>query len=280
MKQSYKIVADSSCDTPMLEGVPFGVAPLRIITAEKEYTDDATLDVSQMVAELKTYKGRSSTSCPNAEDWLTVFGEAERVFCVTITGTLSGSYNAACMAKDLYESQHPERRVFVLNSLTAGPEIALLLERLRELILQGLDYEEIVCEITRYQRQTGLLFVLESLTNLANNGRVGALTAKMAGVLGIRLIGRASDQGDLEPLHKCRGELKARTTLVEQLEQEGFNGGKVRIAHCFNEKAAQELERCIVSAFDTAEVEVYPCRGLCSFYAEWGGMLVGFEKEV
>lgn len=280
MKQLYRIVADSSCDTPSLEGVSFGVAPLRIITAEKEYTDDASLDVSQMVAELKVYKGRSSTSCPNAEDWLSMFGEAECVFCVTITGTLSGSYNAACMAKDLYESQHSDRRVFVLNSLTAGPEITLLLEKLRELILKELDYEEIVREITRYQRQTGLLFVLESLTNLANNGRVGTLTAKVAGVLGVRLIGKASERGDLEPLYKCRGELKARTTLVEQLKQEGFCGGKVRIAHCFNEEAAKDVKRAIISAFDTAEVEVYPCRGLCSFYAEQGGLLVGFEKEV
>ena len=77
-----KIVADSSCDLVKLSGVDFAVAPLKIITAEKEYVDDADLDVEGMVKELKSYRGRSSTSCPNASDWLNTFEGAKYVFCI------------------------------------------------------------------------------------------------------------------------------------------------------------------------------------------------------
>ncbi len=278
-KNRVKIVADSSCDTPALSGVSFETAALKIITADREYVDDAALDVRQMVEDLQHYKGKSSTSCPNANDWLQAFGDAEQVFCVTITGTLSGSYNAACMAKELYEAQYPGRRVFVLNSLTAGPEIVLLLEKLQELIAQGRAFEDICEAVTKYSRCTGLLFMLESMKNLANNGRVSPLTAKMAGLLGIRVVGKASERGDLEPLSKCRGEQKALEAIVQYLKSLKCNGGKVRIAHCFNEGAGQQLKKLISTAFEKVQVELYNCRGLCSFYAEKGGILIGFEKE-
>ena len=84
-----RIVTDSSSDILTLPKVEFASAPLKIITAEKEYIDDERLNVRQMVDELSEYNGKSSTSCPNPADWLNAFGDAEQIFCITITGTLS-----------------------------------------------------------------------------------------------------------------------------------------------------------------------------------------------
>lgn len=276
--KSIKIVADSSCDMHGLCGADFETAPLKIITADKEFIDDKSLDVLSMVNYLQSYKGKSSTSCPNTEDWLSAFGEAEEIYCVTITGTLSGSYNAAVLAKNSYEEMHPERRVFVLNSLTAGPEISLIIEKIKELINDGKPFDEVCKETTAYSKKTGLLFMLESMKNLANNGRVSPITAKMAGILGIRVVGKASSKGDLEPLNKCRGEKKALEAIFSHMKDLGFKGGKVKIAHCFNENVGKELKQKIKEKFAEAKVELYSCGGLCSFYAEKGGLLVGFEK--
>ena len=121
--------------------------------------------------------------------------------------------------------------------------------------------------------------MLESLKNLANNGRVSPIVAKLAGILGIRLVGKASDKGDLEPLSKCRGEKNALETIVKQLKELGYGGGEVRITHCLNEAAANSLRSLILSDYPNARIEILPCRGLCSFYAERGGLLVGFEKN-
>jgi len=274
---NIKIVTDSSSDISFLDGVEFASAPLKIITAENEYVDDENLNVLEMVNELQNYKGKSSTSCPNPADWLDTFGDAEQIFCVTITGTLSGSYNAACTAKASYEEQYPDRKVFVLNSLTAGPEIYLIIEKLKSLICDGNDFDTICETITEYTKHTGLLFMLESMKNLANNGRVSPLVAKMAGLLGIRVVGKASSKGDLEPLNKCRGETKALETIVAHMKAIGFKGGLVRIAHCFNEDASKKLKELIKREFETARIMIHKCRGLCSFYAEKGGLLVGFE---
>lgn len=276
-----KIVADSACDIFELPNISFETAPLKIITTQKEYVDNEQLDVLQMVDDLKNYKGKSSTSCPNVGDWIDAFGDAQYIFCVTITGTLSGSYNSAILAKQTYEEMYPDRHIFVLDSLTAGPEINLIIEKLQELIISGKKFDEICKEIKKYRRKTGLIFMLESMKNLANNGRVSPIVAKMAGLFGVRLVGKASDKGDLEPIDKCRGEKNALENIVENLKTLGLScGGKVMIAHCFNEQAGLKLKELVQKSFSKVQVVLYECRGLCSFYAEKGGLLVGFEKAI
>ena len=65
---------------------------------------------------------------------------------------------------------------------------------------------------------------------------------------------------------------------AEEMEAYGLKTGRVRIAHCQNEEGAMKLRDMVVEKFGTVDVEVYTFRGLCSFYAEKGGILVGFEK--
>ncbi len=276
--RKIRIVADSSANIVTLGRVAFASAPLKIITTEREFVDDAMLDVDGMIEYFDGYKGRSQTSCPNPSDWLEAFGDADDVFCVAITSGLSGSYNAACAAKQMIEGQNSGKRVCVLDSLSAGPELALIIEKLEELIAQGLDYDEICCKIKAYMQTTGLLFMLASLKNFAANGRVLPAVAKIAGILGIRIVGRASDKGQLEPLNKCRGEGHSLSTILGYLKDCGVSGGKVRIAHCCNEAAAVSLKERITQQMPQVDVAITPCRGLCSYYAEKGGLLVGFEK--
>ncbi|PCS00215.1 DegV family protein [Lactococcus fujiensis] len=274
----FKIIADSSADLNKLEGVPFTSAPLKINTAEKEYVDDANLNVEKMVDELQNYKGKSRTACPSPAEWENAFEDAENIFCVPITSGLSGSYNAARVAKDSYEEEFPGRRVSIIDTLSAGPELQLIIEKIKEQITLGKTFEEINKVVNEYKEKTGLLFMLASMKNLANNGRVNPLVAKAVGLLGIRIVGKASEKGDLDPLDKCRGEKRALSCIFDNMNKLGFKGGKVKIGHVGNETAAHSLKQIILSKFENTDIEIYPTRGLCSFYAEKGGLLVGFEK--
>lgn len=273
----YKIVADTTANLFTLQDIPFAYAPLKIITSEKEYTDTPDLDVGGMVDDLLTVKGKTGTSCPNVHEWLEAFGDAENVFAVTITSNLSGSYASAMQAKKDYISAHPDRKVCIVDSLSTGPEMAMLIEKLREDILAGLTFEEIEKNIFEYHKKTHLSFSLQSLVNLARNGRVSPAVAKVAGVLGIRVVGKASDVGTLEPLHKCRGEKRALETIFSDMKAMGFTGGKVRMSHCFNPESAQQLKDMILAEYPDTDLEIVACTALCSYYAEKGGLLVGFE---
>lgn len=270
-----KIVVDSSSDLIELPNAEFASAPLKIVTSENEYVDDKNLNVEQMVETLYNYKGKSSTSCPNVNDWLDAFKDAEEIFCITMTSNLSGTYNSACVAKKVYREKYPERRVNVIDSLSTGPEIALMVENIRDMIHENKDFDQISNTMKNYK--TELLFALKSMKNLANNGRVSKLKAAAAGVLGIRAIGKASEQGTLEMLSKCRGEAKTIKSLVKYMIENGYKGGKAKITHCLNSPAAAKLAERIKSHFPGAIISIAETRGLCSFYAEKGGLLLGYE---
>ena len=277
---NYKIVADSSSNLRTFGEVPFASVPLKIVTDEKEYVDDASLDTALMLADLAAYKGRSGTSCPSVGDWVVAFGDAECVVAVAITSNLSGCYNACVQAKQVYEDTHPGRKVCCLDTLSVGPEMALVVEKLQELIEAGLSFEQVEEQAREYMKHTHLLFMLESVDNLAKNGRVSPLIAKAVGFLGIRIVGKASDVGTLQQLHKCRGEKKGLETLMKELKDHGFQGGPVRIAHCFNEPCALALKALVEESYPDSQITVIPFTGLCSFYAEQGSVMIGFEDRL
>ena len=274
---TYKIVADSSSDVLMLDSVPFASVPLTIRAGDMVFVDDENCDAAAMTQYMLTYKGKSSTACPSTQDWTEAFGEAEQIFCVTLTSGLSGSYNSARVAAEEYMDAHPERRVHVVDTLSAGPELRLVVEKLQELILAGLSFEEIVEQIEAYHKRSFLVFSLQSLHNFAANGRVSKLVAAAVGTLGIRVVGKASDVGTLEPISKVRGDRKALQELVRIMKELGWNGGRVRIAHNENPVMADAMRDALRAIYDKLDVTIERCRGLCSYYAERGGLLVGFE---
>ncbi len=276
--RKFKIVSDSASDLTELTNVDFAYAPMKMISDQKEFVDDDSLNVKESVDFFYEYKGKSRSSCPNTEEWLNAFGDADDIICVTITSGLSGSYNTASSAKKIYEDENDGKRVFVVDSLSAGPEITLLIEKIREYYLDGMEYGEICQKIMEYRNQTGLLFMLKSLKNFANNGRVSPALARIVEFLGICIVGTASNEGTLEPLHKCRGEARALSAIVSDMKSHGLSFGKVSIAHCENEVGAIRLKTLLQTAFENAKIEIHKLRGLCSFYAEKGGILVGFEK--
>ena len=271
-----KIVADSSSNLYTLEGIEYTSAALVISTDEKEYRDDANLDVRQMVDDLANYKGRSGTACPGVGDWIEAFDDADEVFCSTITSNLSGSYNAAVAAKEQYEEEYPGRKVFVMDSRSTGPEMKLHIDKMKELISADKDFDTICRELIEYKKVTSLQFCLENMRNLANNGRVNPAVATIAGMLGIRVIGDATG-GVLNPTDKIRGARKATACLVSNMKKAGYQGKKVYIDHCFNEEAATALKDALLAEFPGAEIYIEPTYGLCSFYAEQGGLIIGFE---
>ena len=274
---NYKIVADSSSNVFGLSGVDYAHVPLKILNQGVEYVDVPGLDVFGMLDAMKASREGSSTSCPNVYEWKEAFGDAEAVFAVTITSNLSGSYAAARTAAEDWMEEHPGCRVSVIDTLSVGPEAHLVLDKLVELMAQGLEFDEIDKQVRDYLKTTRLCFSLESIENLARNGRCSMAVAKLVGVMGIRIVGRASDEGTLQQLHKCRGEKKALLAVFDEMKSRGYCGGKVWIDHCLNLNAAMALKEAIRAEFPESVVHIGTCMGLCSYYAEHGGLLIGYE---
>lgn len=274
---SIKIVSDSSSNVYTLEGANYSTVPMKVIAGDREFVDTPDVNVADMVAFLRDYKGKSGSSCPNVQEWMDAFAGEDDVFALTISGGLSGSYNSACQAAELFMAENPGRKAFVIDTRSAGPQQILIAEKLRSLIHAGLDFDSTREQVIDYCNNTHILFCLESMLNLARNGRVSSATATIAGLLGIRGVGDVRD-GQIATVAKPRGAKKATQTLVSMIRERGFyDGATLRIAHCFGEEQANALIDAVKAEFPNTRAIVEPTGALCSFYAEQGGLMIGFE---
>ena len=274
---NYKIVSDSSSNIFSVEGRNYTTVPMKIIAGDREFVDTADLNLQSMVDFLKDYKGKSGSSCPNVQEWLDAFGDADMVFGVTITKNLSGSYNSAQQAAATYMEENPGKKAYIFDSLSAGPELMLIVDKIAELANQGCDFDTIVSGVLDYHNHCHTIFCLQSMTNLARNGRVNPAVAKIAGILGIRMVGAAMG-GTIVPIHKPRGEKKAIAAMVEAMNERGLHDGSlVRISHCFGESTAMDFIAAVKEQHPNCRFILEHTTALCSFYAEVGGMIVGYE---
>lgn len=279
----FKIIADSSCDLTSLAhlsaGIPYGRAPLRILVGDNEYVDEPGLDTRAMMDAVYAFKGKTGSACPSPEEYAEHCREVDESYIVTISSNLSGSYNSAVLARDLVLAESPEKKIHIFDSLSAGPELSLIVEEIARLASSGLPFEMVCSEVERYQKRTALLFQLNSLENLTKNGRVSKMAGMTAKLLGIHMIGIASEVGTVQPLHKCRGTEKTYGLVLQEMRERGFAGGRVILGHAFQEKGAEMMKNMILAEFPSSRITVMPLSGLCCYYAEEGGLLIGFEKE-
>ena len=231
----YGIVVDSSCDLLQLpsefaQTVDYTRASLKLDIGEQEFVDDENLDIELFMKEMYAYKGKTGSAAPAPDAWINAFKKSEYVIAITITGEMSGTFSSAKAALDLYKEQNPACNVYILDSKSTGPEMTLLVHKLCELMAQDLPFEELITQIEAYRQHTHLMFILSSLENLVKNGRVSKVVGSIAGILGIKLYGMASEQGTLEPLGKNRGKYTAFDKTIEEMFTRGYQGGKDRKA--------------------------------------------------
>lgn len=272
-----KVLSDSSCDILSDEKIGFSSVPFNITTSEKNYVDDINLDVEAMINDFKKYKGKSSTACPGVGLWLNEMEGADEVYIITMTSGISGTFNSASIAKEMYLEDHPNAKVAVYDTLSTAAEETLVVEKVLELVKTDNTFEENCKIIEDYIKHTRLFFTLESIRNFAQNGRVSKAVASLVSILGITIFGTASHEGTLEPITKCMKYKQALKSLIENLNEAGFDGGRVIITHVKNEKKALLVRDEILKYFPTSEIKIYKARGLCSYYAELGGVLIGVE---
>ena len=153
----------------------------------------------------------------------------------------------------------------------------MLAQKIRQCEDAGDDFETTKAKVLDYHNHLHTLFCLESMNNLARNGRVNIAVAKIAGMLGIRVAGEAKG-GQVTPVHKPRGLRKTTQMLVDMVKERGFrDGGYIRVAHCFAEEAAADFREALLAEFPNARFMLEPTTALCSYYAEVGGLIIGFE---
>ena len=131
-------------------------------------------------------------------------------------------------------------------------------------------------QIHAYMEEHKLIFALSSYHNLVNNGRMPKIAGIVLGHLGLWGVGTASEEGTIKMKRIVKGGRKALQVIMNDLKERVADKGCVVISHCGNDEFAENLKKAVQSAYSGMEVRIMRTRGLCSYYAEKGGIIVGF----
>lgn len=274
-----KIVADSSCDIndEMKKQMNIEIAPLILQLGDKSYVDDESLDVKQYIEAMSKSETSPKTACPSPNDYMKRFEGPESVFVVTLSNFLSGSYNSAVLAKDMFIDELDNKFIHVFDSLSASAGEVVVALKINELAKLNLTEAEIVEKVTRFIKEMKTFFLLESLEHLAKAGRLNPIVAKVASVLSIKPI-MCGDEGNIKLFEKVRGYKKAFNRFIEIIGEEGKNLEEkvLAIAHCNCLDRALQFKEAVLKKYNFKDIVIVETRGLSSTYADDGGIVIAF----
>lgn len=277
---TYKIIGDSCLDLTqeLKKDSHFQTIPLTLQVGETSVVDDESFDQASFLTLVRTSADCPKTACPSPEMFKLAYEcEEENIFVITLSEHLSGTYNSAVLARDLYFEEHGSKNIAVFSSHSASSgelNIALYIQRLCE---SGMEFDEIVKKALNFRDEMKTYFVLESLDTLRKNGRLTGLQAFFATALNIKPV-MSADGGVIVKLDQARGINKALVKMTElSLKHAGDTSEKVLvIAHCNNPERAEFVKEEMTRQHSFKDIFITETAGVATVYASDGGIIVAF----
>ena len=277
----YKIIVDSCGELThkMKESGIYTSAPLSMQVDGDVVMDDETFDQADFLRRVAASPECPKSSCPSPEKYMELYsGEERRVYVVTLSSELSGSYNSAQLAAKLWKEEHGEdsRQIHVFNSRSASVGETLIACKVRECEEQGMTFEETVSETEAYIEGQHTYFVLENLDTLRKNGRLTGIRSFVASALNIKPVMGSTPQGTICQLGQARGMKRALAKMTEQIVRDGKRTKEkvLAIAHCNCPERAREVERMILDKIRVRDSFIVDTAGISTMYANDGGIIV------
>jgi len=275
----YRLICDSCTDLPasMLQNPDVIKVPLTIQVGPDTVIDDASFNQPDLLKKMKAWHDAPKTACPSPHAYMEKFREDGDNYIVTLSAKLSGSYNAAVKAVELYREEGGKANVHVFDSksATAGQvQVAILIQELAE---QGTPFEKVVQLVEERISRMQTMFVLETLDNLRKNGRLTRVQSLVTGALRVKLLMGATREGEIEKLGQG---LSIRQTLGRMVACMGKNAGsmdrRLVITHCNCLERAEYVRDLAKQKGLFDETIIAPTGGIATVYANDGGVVVAY----
>lgn len=276
---SYKIVVDSCGELPeeKKQDAHFESVSLALEVDGHHIVDDETFEQADFLRRVAESPHCPKSSCPSPERYMQAYaGEAERVYVVTLSAELSGSYNSAELGRQLYLEEKGEKQIHIFNSCSASVGETLIALKIEEYEKSGLSFEEVVAKVDAYIAEQNIYFVLESLEALRKNGRLSNLKAFVANALNIKPVMGATSMGTILQMDQARGVNRALKKMVDYLVKEVKNPEKkyLAISHCNCAQRAEMVKEEVLKRIQVKDVFILDTAGISSLYASDGGVIV------
>ena len=276
---NYKIIGDSCTDlTKEMKNDPhIKIIPLTLIVDDYHLKDDDNLDIHQFLKLMKESPNCPKSACPSPDDYMKEFEGEDDVYVVTLSSKLSGSYNSAELARKLYLEENPHKKIGIIDSKSASAGQTLLTVKLRELIENGLSFENVMKQIKEFRDGMKTKFVLESLDTLRKNGRLNSLQALICSTLNIKPI-MGGAEGSICKLDQARGITRALISMAKLIEKDVIKPQErlLTIAQCNCYERAMFLKDEILKRVPFKDYLIVETAGISTMYANKGGIIAAY----
>ncbi len=275
----YKIVVDSCGELTreMKESGVFVTASLSMQVNGVNIVDDQTFDQADFLKRVAESPECPKSSCPSPEEYMSLYEcDARRVYAVTLSSELSGSYNSAELGSRLFREENPEKKIHVFNSRSASVGETLIALKIRECEEKKMSFEEVVRCVESYIEEQHTYFVLENLDVLRKNGRLTGIKSFVASALNIKPVLGSTPQGTICQLGQARGMKKALVKMVERIVQEAqdVENKILAVSHCNCPERAKVVEQMLLERMPVKSSFVIDTAGISTMYASDGGIIV------
>lgn len=276
---SYKVIVDSCGELTeeMKASGLFETASLSMEVDGVRIVDDETFDQADFLKRVAASSECPKSSCPSPEEYMESYHcDAERVYAVTLSAELSGSYNSAELGRKLYEEEYGKKDIYVFNSRSASIGETLIGLKIRECEEAGMSFTEVVNTVEKYIEAQHTYFVLETLDTLKKNGRLTGIKALVASALNIKPVMGAKPEGIICQLGQARGMKRALLKMTDHIIEELENSEEkiLAISHCNCRERALEVQQTLLSKAKFKASFIIDTAGISTMYANDGGIIV------
>lgn len=250
---NIRIFADNTCDLNrnILEKHNITCFHMPVILDGQTYRDRLDIEPSDFYKLLETAQGFPKTAQISPADYARKFTEviensSDDIIYIAFSSQLSGTYQAACIAREMVS---PER-ITVVDSLSASLGCGLIVLQAAQAALEGKSKAEILALIQYMIDHIEQIFIVSNLEMLKKGGRINAAAATVGNLLNIKLILHLQ-QGKIVPLEKVHGMKKAQKRLIEIMEAKGENlkDQLIGISHAHDAEGALFIKNMIENKF-------------------------------
>lgn len=234
-----------------------------------EYFDDMGLSMpSEELFRRMSDGAETKTSQVSVEEYITHFEQMLEqgldVLHVTLSTGLTGTYNAACIARDELKERYPERKLYVVDSLGASSGYGLIMETLADLRDEGKTIDELRDWVEANKLRMHHWFFSTDLSFYVRGGRISKAAGMVGTMLSICPLLNMDVEGHLAPREKLRGKRRVIQRVVEKMEahaQDGLNySRKCFICHSLCLEDARAVADLVEQRFPKLQgrVEIFP----------------------
>lgn len=242
--EKIKIITDSTVDIPidLLKKNDVDVLPLLINFGEESYLDGVEIDLRTMLKRIEEENALPTTAqvTPNRfyECYKRYLEEGYKVISIHLSSDMSGTYNSACIARDMFDTED----IIVIDSKNVTSGLGIVVLKAIDLKEKGMTIKEIENELLSAIPHIKSALSFESLDNLVRGGRLSRTAGVIGSVLGIRLILEVK-QGKMSVMDKVRGSKKATKEIIRTFETLKRKAGEpVVLLHIENQDIYEPLK--------------------------------------